>query len=261
MGATITAKGAKAPWNAKFLPVVASGLEAWFVMGGDRRTATLNRAVGKPDGILTGSPEVFENYIKFTGGVSFVDTFIADNPDFTHIIVARRGAAQAADGAADSCMILGNYTSPTDPATLPPGVTVNTTFGNNFYFGQNTNAFTVASAKTNAENGVASHAVVQAMNDPMKWQLAAGIGGNTDSVRMKNFTENTENTAGSGGAFARVVGTRNLRIGGGFVSGNFKGKTDIAFIASWRRKLTEAEFTAQVAQIRTLMLQRGFSGL
>ena len=246
MGVELISVGSQAPWYTKVSPPVTRGLEGWFCFDTDISRIGLNRAPGKPDATIVGSPTVFSSYARFTGLSHYLNTGINETADMTILVVGKAAnaipAGAAATGDATTPMYCGTFFG---PGTIVDGYPSTTGIG----LHHNAPAVQVLTAGRSSGAGLTTSAQAQIAADvPTAWGLRVGRTGK-DTL---NFTENltTNKSQANPTSTIRVPSNKTLRIGGGYM--NFAAQVDISQIVIYSVALTDGE----INQIATLMRKR-----
>lgn len=226
------------------LPVSGGVLGAYF-LGGNAQNSRKNHAAGGQDGIIVGTPEYHEGYVRFTGQSSFMELDIPESSNMTLMLAWKSGP-----GAATYRFPLSNIGTSTDqtaanygfgirgtPATDLVGVAVGGLNGSNAAFLQT--------------NTVASDLDV--------WSFSvATISGDGAGRQIINATTNQRTTVATPITGSRLINSeRKFRVGSSFFDQD-TGQSDIAAAFLIDHVLTDVEWgafhkltKARIAQLET----------
>ncbi|WP_154675918.1 hypothetical protein [Entomohabitans teleogrylli] len=251
MGVELISVGSQAPWYTKVSPPVIRGLEGWFCFDTDIARAGFNRAPGKSDATLIGSPTVSDNHIRLKGLTNYLTTDIIESSDMTVLIISR--AVSVPDGSPavpgeSTPMHFGTYSG----TAAISGYT--TSYGVSIY-NQYPDRTLAAGTRddgtgSNVTSATASH--IEAIND---WGLRVLRTGNNVSTDYINLTTNSK--ASTTNTNIRVPTTQTLRIGSGYVG--FAGTVDVSQLIVYSVVLTDAEISQIAALMRTRAARLGIS--
>lgn len=244
MGAAITTDGPITP-TRYIIANVDRGLELWHEFDTSVSNFNLNKAPGKPDSVIIGSPVAYPSHARFKGLSNFIQTMVGDTDEVTIIVVAR--SVLLPTGNADGSILVGGYTG----TSVTPGIT-GSAAGANIYLANPTSA--TGSASRNDGTGVATAAGVSGNGIiPTSWSIR--------SVRAKTgaATVLTDHTAGLSftgtSILQRALTGNKYRIGSG--TSSFTGECDISMAAIFSAYHSDEEIQANVDMIRYRLSRLG----
>ena len=251
MGTKLISNDTLAPWNSKVVPPITRGLEGWFTFETDANRFKRNRALGKGDAVIVGTPAAFSGYGRFKGLSNYIQTDIAETDEQTLIVVGRAVVAIPGGGGDEfTPLYVGNYRG----QSVSPGVT-GASYGTNLYHNLPTTMIGAAS-RNNGAGGATSGPLTLTNEAPTDWGIRvlrtkSGVPSVVQNVTRGSMSIGTaiEN---------RVLTDTKFRIGSG--SQGFAGEVDISFVAIHSVYLTDAELSAQIAVIRKRMARLGIAG-
>jgi hypothetical protein len=247
MGIKLISNDTVAPWNSKVVPPVTRGLEAWFTFDTDAARAYFNRAIGKADAQIVGTPVALSTHMRFKGAVNFLQTQIADTDEVTILVVGK--CAVAPSSAADSVLFAGAYKG----ASVTSGI-VGDASGGNLFVSNSTSVSATAARTDGAGNAVSTtHAVV---GTPVTSWALRGMRAKTGEVtKIFDLTANVSNSGSS--ILKRALTGNRLRIGG--ATEGFLGESDISAVAIYSAALTDDEIAQVAATMRRRMARLGIT--
>lgn len=253
MGVELISVGSQAPWYTKVSPPVIRGLEGWFCFDTDISRIGFNRAPGKPDASIIGSPTVFSNYARFTGLSHYLNTGISETADMTILCVGKAAAAVPASASPS-----GDATTPMYCGTYSGSGTIVEGYSSTYGIALHHNAPTYQSFTAARSDGPGSVTSAQAQitsDVPTDWGLRVGRTGQNVLSYTNNLTTNKPRSNTS--STIRVPSNRTLRIGGGYT--NFAAQVDISQIVIFSVALTDAEISQIAALMRTRAARLGIT--
>lgn len=246
MGVAIITDGPITPTRF-VVPNVDRGLELWHEFDTSVSNFNINKAPGKSNSVVMGSPIAFASHARFKGGLNFIQTMMGDSDEITFIVVAR--SVLLPTGNADGAILVGGYTG----TSVTPGITGQAA-GANIYLANPTSA--TGSASRNDGSGVAAAAGVSGNGIvPTSWAIR--------SVRAKTgeFTVLTDHTAGvsftGNTKLQRALNGNKYRIGSG--TSGFAGECDVSMVAGFSAYHSPEEIQANVDMVRERLSRLGIS--
>lgn len=247
MGTQIISQGSLAPWNTKILAPVMDSLEGWFDIDTDANRTAFNRASGKPNGVIVGSPTYGATGAKFQNQVACLQTDVAQTDFFTIIMLAKSDAAIS--GPSNGVF----FASTTSGASIDPSVTSN-----------------ITGISLQANTAIGLQGLASAKNAPT---TATNVTANVDQVlpntswgfRMLRCAAGELTTANlTGGTSTKTTFTdprlRNvnkIRIGSSFTAASYAGLLEVSTVALYSRALSDAEAAAVVALMKNRAARLG----
>lgn len=246
MGVAITTDGAITPTRF-VIANVDRGLELWHEFDTSVSNFNLNKAPGKPNSVIIGSPVAYPSHARFKGLSNFIQTMVGDTDEVTIIVVAR--SVLLPTGNADGSILVGGYTG----TSVTPGIT-GSAAGANIYLANPTSA--TGSASRNDGAGVATAAGVSGNGIiPTGWAIR--------SVRAKTGSPTilTDHTAGlsftGASILQRALNGNKYRIGSG--TSSFTGECDISMAAIFSAYHSDAELQSNLDMIRLRLTRLGIN--
>jgi hypothetical protein len=252
MGIQLVANDVVAPWNSKVLPPVSRGLEGWFNFDTDSSRFARNRAIGKGDGLIVGSPVAYPTHGRFKGGTNFLTTQIGETAEMTIIVIGRAvseiPAGAAAGGDANTPFYAGSRGSALDAVTYP-----GTAYGVALYSvaagSLRGSAGRVAASGTGGTPGTAT----LSGETTTTWAMRAiRVSGSLTTVL--NLTRSAQAVSTDVGA--RVMSGAKMQIGG---AGAFAAEVDISAVVFASVAWTDAEIALNAALLRKRMARLGIT--
>lgn len=231
MGVQIVSVGSVAPWYTKVLPPVTRGLEGWYCLDTALDRIAFNRAPGKKDAVIKGTPVVSAAYSTFTGGQAWLDTGIADTAEATFFAICKANALPGGSSTTTAIPYVGN--------TGAAGM------GAELYCGSDT---TLNSTSWRTASGSATSDSRSITETPTTWGLRVlKVGGNTGNTELRNLTSGARSLSVLTGP--RILSAAAHLIGGTHAA-TFTGKADISAVAVYSVALSDAEIDAIAAVMR-----------
>lgn len=253
MSVKIISSDTVAPWNSKVLPPVPRGLEGWFTFDTDASRFSRNRAIGKADAKIVGTPVAFAGYGRFKGLTNFIQTEIGETDEQTLIVVGRAVSpipeGSSTVGDANTPFYLGNYRG----SSITPGVS-GVSYGTSLYHVAPA-TLTGGASRNNGSNAATSSVRSLSGEVPTDWAIRVLRAKSGALLDVRNVTKGTS-VAGTDSQ-ARVLTDAKFRIGSGTQA--FGAEVDISFAGIHSVFLTDAELAAQVTVIRTRMARLGIT--
>lgn len=245
MGIKLISSDTVAPWTSKVVPPVTRGLEGWFTFDTDSSRFGFNRAIGKSDAAVVGSPTAYSTHGRFKGLLNYLLTQIDETDEQTIIVVGKSVAAPT--GAADGAFYAGNYTG----NSKTPGYTGNA-FGTSLYH-QGATTLTAGAGRDNGSGVPTSASVTLTGGAPTSWAIRALRTKTGAPTEAHNLTAGTKSVGAS--SLTRVLADSKFRIGSATTS--FAGEVDISCVAIYSKFLTEEEMAQIAATMRKRMARLG----
>ena len=246
MGNKIYSRDAVAPWNSYMLPSVTQGLEGWFDCAVEARRGAFNRAMGKPQGQVVGAPVAFATHLRMSLGAGYIQTQIAETVEQS-IFTLGRAAGPFPDAAA-AVIFAGTYMGPVNPATLPAGVTVTSSYGASIYADNNGNILYAAS-RDNGSGGMTSAggSIVSGATPSTSWairimKVAAGQTTGYDKTANLQVTPSVTRS--------RITSLAPFRLGAPSGTTTNSGIVDLSQAIIYSRALSDDEINAVTAYMR-----------
>lgn len=251
MGIKLVANDTVAPWYSKIIPPVTRGLEGWFTFDTDPSRFALNRAIGKPNAQLAGSPVAFSTHGRFKGLANFLQTDIAETEGQTIIVVGKAVKdVPASPAQSDMAFFAGNYLGP----VVTPGYT-GSAFGASLFFNA-AGSMTGNGTRDNGSGAATSDSVILTGETQTSWAIRAMRSG-PSGVASKAFNL-TRGVSREGNSLAsRVLASTKHRIGS--PTSGFSGEVDISAVAFYSVALTDAEIAQVAIAMRRRMARLGIS--
>lgn len=250
MGIKLIANGTTAPWHSKVIPPVTRGLEGWYNFDTDASRFGYNRAIGKADANVYGSPVAYATHGRFKGLANFLDTQIAESINQTIIIVSKAAAAipagASSGGDANTPFFVGNYLGPVST----PGL-AGSSFGVNLFATSQT-SLTGSAARANGAGGATSGQNPLAGEVATDWGIRCIRASEAETVTF-NVSKNTKQVYAA--TLGRALASTKIRIGSATTA--FAGEADISAVAIYSEALTDAEIASLAAILRARMRRLG----
>ena len=254
MGLKLISKGSVAPWNSTVIPAVTRGLEGWFTFDTDISRFSLNRAPGKLDALLTGTPTAFATHGRFKGLVNFLETQIVETANMTMVVVGKAvnavpsGASPSGD--ANTPIYVGNYFG--DSAT--EGYLGNVYGTSLFHAAPAT--LTGNGARESGSGGIMTGAVDLLDELPTAWGIRAVRASEAPAGNaVFNLTRGVMTL--SGAVTPRLLANTKMRIGS--AHRNFGGDVDISAVAIYSVALSDGEIHQVADSMRKRMARLGIT--
>lgn len=251
MGLALLSVGSLGAWNNKVLPPVTRGLEAWFDFSTDASRFSFNRAIGKRNASIVGSPTAFDGYGRFKGNVNYIRTEVSETSEQTLIAVCR--AVSAPSGAADGQMYVSNYNgAPID------GVHVGNAHGAVLTTTTPSSMVGYACRDDGTGTNFSSYGATLTSEPVTSWGIRSLRTSNSAVTRVDNSTRGT--SAQNPQISSRVLNAQKFCIGSRSSAGtDYSGESDIAMAMVFSVRLTDQEL-AQIADfIRVRMSYYGIT--
>lgn len=238
MGVVIKAANTRAPWYAKVMPPAADTLQGWYEFGSDVKVQGFNRAMGKKNGVVIGSPTISAGYTRFKGLVNYLQTDISDTNSLTIVVVGRSANAIPAGAASTGDANTPFYAGFNRGNPQTPGLT-GSVFGTGLYHIK-PDALTSGSSRENGAGAISYYSTDLNGETPTNFALrairinASGLDVVSNLTRGVVATRTTAN--------ARVRTDSLARVGSG-VTG-FGADVDVSCVAFWSSALTDADLAA-----------------
>lgn len=252
MGIKLIANDTIAPWYTKVIPPVTRGLEGWFTFDTDVSRFGFNRAVGKPDASVIGSPVAYATHGRFKGLSNYLLTQIAETNELTIIVVGKAvnaiPAGASSTGDANTPFYAGNHRG----EVMTPGYT--TAYGSAIYHNKPT-ATTGGGNRDNGSGGSSNFSIDLTGEEPINWGIRTlriapdGVDSITNSTRGVKQTRTTATT--------RVLSANKMQVGSGTTG--FAAEVDISAVAFYSVALTDAELASVVSAMRKRMTRLGIT--
>lgn len=242
------------PWHTKINAPVEQGLEGWFTFDTDAKRFFFNRAKGKADGIIVGTPVAYPTHGRFKGLANFIKTAIRETDAQTLIVVGKAAAPVPADasttGDGNTPFYVGNYRG----TSVTEGV-AGTAYGTSLYHVR-PNTVTGGSTRLGSSGAPTSAAhSLGAGEVATEWGIRTLRSSSSMLTKVQNLTRNTL-LQGTDGA-SRVLSDSVFQIGSGTAA--FGGEVDISAVAIYSRALTDTELNEVAAAMRKRMLRLGIN--
>lgn len=249
MGVLIIANGASAPWNSKVVLPVMRGLEGYFTFDTDSSRFSFNRAPGKDNALMSGSPLAFASHGRFNGQMNYLSTKIAETVEQT-IIVVGKAASPVIAGAPPEGQP--NYVSNSyGTGVNPPYVGIVAT-GVSLYHPDNAR-MSGAGARDNGSGAATSGAISLTATPADQWAIrAVRVSGSGFNV-VKDLTAGTTATGSS--STTRVLNNKVYSIGGKSIGDS--ALVDISAVAIYSAALIDSEIALVADVMRKRMLRLG----
>jgi hypothetical protein len=248
MGILLISNNTQAPWNSKVVPPVTRGLEGWFTFDTDVSRFALNRAIGKADAAVIGSPTAYATHGRFQGRFNFLQTPIAESDEQTLIVVGK--SVNAPTGSGDASMLVGNFTG----TSATPGLTGGAS-GTNIYLRTSTKV-TGGAGRDNSAGGIINDAAETTGMLPTAWAIRAVR--TKTGVPTKVYDLTAHVSAESSNSLTRGLSNTMFRVGSG-TSTDFAGASDISAVAIYSKYLTDDEINLIAATMRKRMARLGIA--
>lgn len=245
MGLKLISNDTVAPWNSKVVPPVTRGLEAWFTFDTDAARAYFNRAIGKADAQVVGSPVAFPTHMRFKGGVNFLQTQIQDSDEVTILVVGK--SAVAPSSSANSVLLVGGYKG----TSVTPGITGEASGGNLFI--SNPTSVSATAVRTDGAGNAVSTTVAVIGTPVTSWALRGMRAKTGEATKVFDLTANVSKFGSS--LLERALTGNRLRIGG--ATEGFLGESDISAVAVYSLALTDDEIAMVAGTMRRRMSRLG----
>lgn len=255
MGVLIVAQDALASPNSKIICPVQRGMRGYFTTDGDVSRFAVNRAPGRPNGVVVGNPIAFPTHGRFKGNSNFLQTPIAEEASMTMIVVGKAVApvpdGSNAAGDANTPMYAGNFRSETNTPGYT-GVSGGVALGH-----VASNTLTSYGARDNGSGGHSSSPFSVGGDVPTSWGIRAVRVRQNGATTIQNVTLGIRNDSIS--TTQRVLNGLRMRIGSGGGSSGFAGEVDISMAIMANVAWTDAELALVVEQIRARMSRLGIA--
>lgn len=250
MGTMVVSKGTVAGWKSKVIPPVTRGLEAWFTFDTDASRFYYNRAPGRPDARIVGSPVAFPTHGRFTSLVDYLQTEVVDTANVTIIAVCRSPVALPEPLPTPDPRPV--YASTFSGPSITPGIT-GTSFGVTL---SNSGAalLNATAARSNGSGGVTTGQINVADN-PTEWGIRVLRTSSAEGTMIENLTRGSK--AIGTALTQRALTANKFRIGSSISS--FTGVSDISALSIHSEALTDAEIAALASLMRGRMQRLGIS--
>lgn len=248
MGIMLVSKDTVAPWNTKVIAPVTRGLEGWFTFDSDAARFGFNRAPGKPNARVTGSPVAYSTHGRFTALANFLETEILDTASVT--IIAAGKSAFALEAVAPTPDTRPVYASTFNGPSITPGIT-----GSSYGVTLSSSNATTLNATAGRGNGAGGNTTgaVNTVDVPTDWGIRAMRASENDFTMIENLTRGSKVIGNS--LLPRSLTANKFRIGSGYSS--FVGVADISAIAIYSVALTDSEIASVAAVMRKRMARLG----
>lgn len=252
MGLQLVSKDSIAPWNSSVYPPVMRGLEGWFTFDTDVSRFSLNRASGKADATLVGTPTAFATHGRFQSLSNYLQTQISDSENQTIIVVGKAVNAIPAGASPNGDATTPFYAGNVQGASSTPGYA--NSFGSGLFHAA-TSSLTGSACRDNGSGGVTSGGVLVSSEVPTDW----GIRALRTSASAPTATFNlTRGVSALGSSTAkRVLAVTKHRIGS--ATANFSAQVDISAVAFYSVALSDSEIAAVAGAMRVRMQRLGIS--
>lgn len=252
MGIALLSVGSLGAWNNKVLPPVTRGLEAWFDFSTDAARFSFNRAIGKANGAIIGSPTAFEGYGRFKGNTNYVRTDVNETSEQTLIAVCR--AVASPTGTADAQMYVSNYNG----APIDGVHTGNNAHGAVLTATSATSIVGYACRDDGTGSAYGPYGAALTGETATSWAIRSMRISNGEPTRVDNSTRNAN--AQNAQVTPRVLNGQKFCIGSRSSTGtDYAGESDIAMAMVFSVRLTNTELAQIVEFIRTRMNYYGIS--
>lgn len=249
MGVLLVASGAVAPWNSKVTLPVMRGLEGYFTFDTDVSRFGFNRAPGKPDGQIVGSPLAFATHGRFNGQANKLATKISETANQTIIVVGKAADAVPSSPSANQqpVYVSNNYGT----GVNPPYVGLVAT-GVSLYHPANDRTQGAAS-RDNGSGALVSGAVSLTATLANSWAIRAVRATSGGANTTFDLTTNTSATGTN--TNARGMNNKPFHIGGHDLGDS--GLVDISAVAIYSVALTDSEIQLIAGVMRKRMARLG----
>lgn len=249
MGIQIISQGGVAPWNTKILAPAMDALEGWFDIDTSAEHAAFNRAPGKSNADIIGSPVFTATGGRFTSRVNYLQTRIAEML-YPTVIVLGRAVNEVTSGDNGFFYASTNTGPSADPDVVSNGVAGMSLLVNN------PNSVTMnGSLKNGTNQSLASSGVTQGAPHT-EWGYRMG---RISSVEITVANLTTGVSASAPITLPRLCTTNNIRVGSNFVGTAYNGLVEISSVAIYSRALTDTEVAGVVAMMRNRASRLGIS--
>lgn len=245
MGTRIIMPGADFENSAiGFLPFVSTGLLGWWFLNGSIGKARRNLLLGGADASVVGNPTITENYMSFLSGSNYLLTDVRETENLTILCVAR-STASFVDNP-NRPHLVSNYLASNSGAYIAVGGSPS-----------GAPSASISSATFRDISGtINSGGSTVNVADFTKWKFLAGVHTSAQSA-MYSLTDNFEDIDPKGG-------TRILKPNVPFRIGSsegtqFRGSSDIAFVAIYNRALQKNELETLYAQVQAYLGPKGIT--
>ncbi|MBM7423820.1 hypothetical protein [Spongiibacter marinus] len=210
--------------------------------GGNEANLVRNLAPNGELSIVSGAPQVNDNSVVLGGGYGYIQTQVDDDSEVSIITVVR--ALEDVGGA----IVVGNTSSASQ-------VHAGTTQGTALYFTQETAGDGALAARFNSAqtDGSTSSGVIASLiggvTEDQFCCLAASRKASTKARTVKNLSTAAQNVVN--GSLDPDYGEQ-FRIGRGYNLSTFPDDVEVAFVAIYKRALSDAEFSAMYDYLKGL---------
>lgn len=255
MGTQIRSKGVDAsPWATEVILPVESGLKgAWFMRNSLER-AILNMAPGGVQGArVVGAPTISADgkYGVFKSASNFIQTDIAESAQCTVMALFRAPTAiPPTQPESLTPVIFGNYTRGSDPAVIPPGISV--------WCPSNAALAVGASRVINGVNTISPQAIGEVSPVTYNTWHAACVRIGSDKSYADDFTSGRK-VIQAGSNPRSAVNSNKLRIASGYADSQ-AGDLHLAACLYWDRMLTDAEVVSMGKWLNNYKSMLGLNG-
>jgi hypothetical protein len=246
MGTRITSNDTLAPWYSKVVPPVTRGLEGWFTFDTDISRFGLNRAIGKQNGSVIGTPVAYATHGRFKGSTNFIQTAIKDSDEITMFAVVKALVAPTsnADGVAAISTYNGTSVTPAVPGSS----------GGSSILLRGSSVVSAGIARS--PGGVYQLELVNIVGGaPTAWRLLCVRSKSGSASEARDMTYNVSKLGTD--LTTRVVNDKLFRIGS--ATTDYSGESDISAAAIYSAYLTDEEISLVAVAMRKRMLRLGIS--
>jgi hypothetical protein len=245
MGLKLISPGALAPWYTKTIAPVTGSLEAWFCFDTALERIGFNRAPGKGNAKIVGSPTVFPTHARFKGGANYLETLVAESASFTILVVGKVPGLLGGTGTPTAAPYVGNYAG---QSASPLGA------GGACIYHTTDTTMTGSAWRVNTDGTGTTSSQANANDAPTSWGLRVLRCDGANGTKISNLTTGVSSVQSL--ATPRVLSVQPLRIGGVYGT-TFLGETDISHVAIYSRALSDDEIALVAAAMRKRMLRFG----
>jgi hypothetical protein len=214
-------------------PIDTTGLEIAHFFGGTLDNSLRNFSYGKPVSAGVGVPTINPNSVSLKGATNYVQSAMADANEMTLLVAFKPVEAVAS-------IPVGNLVSTTDGTTRKVAIAYSS------------NMLVSAFRGTDTNGAGATTPTALVVGAPVCLALRNSIGAGADVI-LNNLTK------GEVGKQANL-GTPSLgspmRIGGGYNSASYVGKTEVYAVLGFNRKLTDVELATLYAWLKAYCARR-----
>jgi hypothetical protein len=255
MGVLIVAQDTLAAPTSKIISPVQRGLEGYFTFDTDASRFAVNRAPGKPNAAVVGTPVAFATHGRFKGNANFLQTQIAEVANMTLIVVGKAVSAvpdgSSGSGDANTPMYAGNFRS----TVVTPGYTG--VAGGVAMGHVSSTTMTGFGGRDNGSGALSSGIITLAAEAPTTWAIRAIRARQNGATTIQNVTTGTRSDSAS--TTLRTLNDLKMRIGSGGGSSGFAGEVDVSMAIFASVTWTDAELALVVEQIRARMTRLGIT--